>query len=187
MEVLTPFYVDIPIPQAGVSGGGQQGFLSGQGSVGVQNVDIPASGRGGVGRVQQRCRFLRKTFLSGLWSRSLLVLIFLLVQVLVSFSRDMIQQQLVPSRSPSGGLHGYAEDRVLRRFLDLNTPMLLLGVHAELDDLLEVLKAPSQDRAQQPDVELVIAGFVVVSSSRRDLEVAASSSPVRRPSSAEQH
>ena len=35
VEVLTPFYlfeqnVDIPIPQVGVSGGGQQGFFSGQ-------------------------------------------------------------------------------------------------------------------------------------------------------------
>ena len=54
VEVFTPFYlfeqnVDIPVPQVGVSGGGQQGFLSGQGSVGVQNVDIPASGRGGLG------------------------------------------------------------------------------------------------------------------------------------------
>ena len=51
LEVLTPFYffeqnVDIPVSQVGVARGGQQGFLSGQGSVGVQNVDIPASGSG---------------------------------------------------------------------------------------------------------------------------------------------
>ena len=71
----------------------------------------------------------------------------------------------------------YAQDRVLRRFLELNTLMMLLGVHAEVEDLLEVLKAPSQDRAQQPEVELVIGGLLVVSSSCLDLEVAASSSP----------
>ena len=46
----------------------------------------------------------------------------------------------------------YAQDRVSRRFLDLNTAMMLLGVHAEVEDLSEVLKAPSQDRAQQPEV-----------------------------------
>ena len=50
VEVLTAILffeqnVDIPIPQVGVSGGGQQGFLSRQGSVGGQYVDIPASGR----------------------------------------------------------------------------------------------------------------------------------------------
>ena len=54
VEVLTPFCffeqnVDIPVPQVGVSGGCQQGFLSGQGSVGVQHFDIPTSGRGGFG------------------------------------------------------------------------------------------------------------------------------------------
>ena len=45
---------------------------------------------------------LQNAFLSGLWSRSLLVEIFLLVvQVLVSFSRDRVQQLLVPSSSPT--------------------------------------------------------------------------------------
>ena len=51
VEVLTPFRifeqnVDIPGSQVGVARGGLQGFLSGQGSVGEQNLDIPASGRG---------------------------------------------------------------------------------------------------------------------------------------------
>ena len=55
-------------------------------------------------------------------------------------------------------------DRVFRRFLDLNTAMVLLGVYAEVEDLLEVLKAPSQDRAQQPEVDLVIAGLLDASS-----------------------
>ena len=49
VELLLQHPVDTPVPQVGGSGGGQQGFLSGQGSVGVHNVDIPASGRGGVG------------------------------------------------------------------------------------------------------------------------------------------
>ena len=61
--------------------------------------------------------------------------------------------------------------------------MLLLGVHAEVEELLEVLNTLSQDRAQQPEVELVIAGLLVVSSSCLTRGVAASSSPVRRPSS----
>ena len=53
-------------------------------------------------RVQQLYMFLRNAFLSGLWSRSVLVEIFLfVVQVLVSFSRDRVQQLLVPSRSPT--------------------------------------------------------------------------------------
>ena len=46
VELLLQHPVDIPVLQVGVSGGGQQGFLSGQGSVGEQIVDIPASGRG---------------------------------------------------------------------------------------------------------------------------------------------
>ena len=44
--------------------------------------------------------------------------------------------------------------------------MMLLGVHAEVEDLLEVLKAPSHDRAQQPGVELGIAGLLDASSYR---------------------
>ena len=79
----------------------------------------------------------------------------------------------------------YEKDREKLSFLDLNTDMMLLSVHAEVEDLLEVLKAPSQDRAQQPEVEFVIASLLVVSSSCLDTEVAASSSPVRRPTSAE--
>ena len=78
VELLLQHPVDIPFPHFGVSGGGQQGFLSGQGSVGEQIVDIPASGRGvssSLLGIPQR----RIALLSGLWSRSLLVESFLLV------------------------------------------------------------------------------------------------------------
>ena len=78
----------------------------------------------------------------------------------------------------------FSQDRVLLRFLELNTLMSLLGVPAEVEDL-EVLNTLSQDRAQQPEVELVIAGLLVVSSSCLTRGVAASSSPVRRLSSAD--
>ena len=44
--------VDIPVPQVSVSGGGHQGSLSGQGSVGEQIVDIPVPRGRGKRRVQ---------------------------------------------------------------------------------------------------------------------------------------
>ena len=71
--------------------------------------------------------FLRNAFLSGL-SRSVLVGMFLLVvQVLVSFSRDRVQQLLVPSSSPTlfllEVLTVFSQDRVQRRLLDLITLM----------------------------------------------------------------
>ena len=139
-------------------------------------------------------------YYSGVWSRSLTFLFFvevhkvftpdrvpqrrlrrsltfLLVEVLTVFSPDRVPQRL-PLRMLNFRLVEvftvYAHDRVFRRFLDLITAMMLFGVHAEVEDLLEVLKAPSQDRAQQPEVELVIAGLLVVSSSCLDPEVAAS-------------
>ena len=62
--------------------------------------------------------------------------------------------------------------------------MMLLGVHAEVEDLLQVLKAPSQDRAQQPEVELVIAGLLDASSYCLRQQGVASSTPTRWPSSA---
>ena len=65
--------------------------------------------------------------MSGLWSRSLLVEIFSLVQVLVSFSRDRVQQLLVPSRTPTllllEVLTVFSQDRFQRRLLDLFTLM----------------------------------------------------------------
>ena len=39
---------------------------------------------------------------------------------------------------PGGGLQDFLSGQGLRRFLDLNTAMMLLGVHAEVEDLLEV-------------------------------------------------
>ena len=44
--------VNIPVPQVSVSGGGHQGSLSGQGSVGEQIVDIPVPRGRGKRRVQ---------------------------------------------------------------------------------------------------------------------------------------
>ena len=105
-------------------------------------------------RVQQGCILVRNAFLSGLWSRSLispfLVETFLLVEVLTVFSPDRVLQRL-PVRMLTFWLVEvftvYFQDRVSRRFLDLHTAKMLLGVHAEVEDLLGVLKAPSQDRA----------------------------------------
>ena len=51
VELLLQHPVDTLVLQVGVSGGGQQGFLSGQGSVGEQIVYIPASGLGVSGSV----------------------------------------------------------------------------------------------------------------------------------------
>ena len=111
------------------------------------------------------------------------------VEGLTVFSPDRVPQRL-PLRMLNFRLMEvctvHAQDRVPLRFLDLNTAMMLLGVHAEVEDLMEVLKASSEDRAHQPEVELVIAGSLADSSSCLDPEVAASSSPGRRPSSAEQ-
>ena len=85
------------------------------------------------------------------------------VEVLTIFSPDRVLQRPSP-RMLNFWLvvvfTTYAQDRVLRRFLQLNTAMMLLGVHAEVEDLFEVLKALSQDIAQQPEVELVIAGLL---------------------------
>ena len=82
---------------------------------------------------------------------------FLLLEVLTVFSPDRVLQRL-PLRMLTFRLVEvftvHAQDRVLRLFLDLNTAMMLLGVHVEVEDLLDDLKAPSQDRAQQPEVEL---------------------------------
>ena len=84
---------------------------------------------------QQLLIFLRNAFLSGLWSRSMLVEIFLLVvQVLVSFSRDRVQQLLVPSRSPTlEVLTVFSQDRFQRGLLDLNfSARLTLCVCAQI-------------------------------------------------------
>ena len=119
-------------------------------------------------RVQQLVRpfslLVRNAFLSGSWSRSwispFLVETFLLVEVFAVYAHDMVSRPEhahdAPRRSRRGGG-------------PVGGP-----------------PAPSQDRAQQPEVELVIGGMLVVSSSCLEPEVAASSSPVRRPSSAEQ-
>ena len=80
------------------------------------------------------------------------------LKTLSRLSRDRVQLRLVVV------FKIFSQVRVLLRFLELNTLMLLLGVHAEVEDLLEVLNTLSQDRAQQPEVELVIAGLLVVSS-----------------------
>ena len=64
--------------------------------------------------------------------------------------------------------------------------MTLLGVHAEVEDLLEVLQAPSQDRAQQPrssSSSPVCWSSLHPAWTRRLL---LHRGPVRRPSSAEQ-
>ena len=108
-------------------------------------------------RVQQR--WLRRS------------LTFLLVEGLTVFSLDRVPQRL-PLRMlnfrPVEVFTVHVQDRVPRRFLDLNTAAMLLGVHAEVEDLLEVLRAPSQDRAHQPEVELVVAGSLADSSSCLD-------------------
>ena len=71
-------------------------FLSGQGSVGEQIVEFLAVfSVFPQNRVQQRCLMLRNAFLSGLWSISLLVVTFLLVQVLIEFSQDRFQRRFL--------------------------------------------------------------------------------------------
>ena len=208
VELLFQHPVDILVPQVGVSGGGQQGFLSGQGSVGLQKVDISASGCGVSGglhvspprqstsqrqflvvevlavflvftqnRVQQFCMFLRSAFLSGLWRR-LFSLLLRNALLSGSWSRSLISPFLVETFLVVEVFTVYAPDRVSRRFLDLNTAMMLLGVHAEV----EVLEAPSQDRAQQPEVELGIAGLLDASSYRLVQKGVASLTPMRWPS-----
>ena len=114
VEVLTPFHifeqnVDIPVP-VGVVGGRQQGFLSGQGSVGEEIVDIPASGRGGSGSL---LGFFPEQVADipvlGDWSSR--------------FSQDRVQQLLVPSRSPTILLVEFLTVFSQRRLLDLITWM----------------------------------------------------------------
>ena len=104
-------------------------------------------------------------------------LTFLLVEVLAVFSPDGVPQRL-PLRMLSCQLVEvctvYAQDRVFLRFLNLNTAMMLFDIHA-------VLKSPSQDRAQQPEVELVIAGLLDASSCCLRHQGVASSTPTRWP------
>ena len=113
-------------------------------------------------------------------------LTFVPVEVLTVFSPGRVPQRLPLSMLNFWLVEVFtvcAQDRVFRRFLDLNTAMMLLGVHAEVEDLLEVLKAPSQDRAQQPEVEVVIAGLLGASSCCLRQQGVASSTPTRWPSS----
>ena len=184
VEVPTPFYIfeqnaDIPVPRGVVL-------------VLVFKV-FPQN------RVQQRLSRSRSlTFLSTVEAfvafsqdrvqqrRLRRSLTFLPVEVLTVFSPDRVPQRL-PLRMLNFRLVEvftfYAQDRVFRRFLDLNTAMMLLAVHAEVEDLLEVLKALSQDRAQQSEVELGIAGLLDASSYRHVQKGVASSTPMRWPSS----
>ena len=95
----------------------------------MQNVDIslhvfPQN------RVQLLLMFFWNSFPSGLWSRSVLVEIFLrVVQVLVSFSRDRVQLLLVASKSPTllllEVLTVFSQGRFQRRLLELIT----FGMH----------------------------------------------------------
>ena len=138
VEVPTPAscmeqIVDIPASVRGVSGS-LQGFPPEQSAAKrttSQIADIPVPGPAVLvfpqNRVQQLHMFLRNAFLSEL-SRSVLVETFLLVvQVLVSFSRDRLQQLLVPSSSPTSllleVLTVFSQDSFQRRLLDLFTPM----------------------------------------------------------------
>ena len=167
--------VDIP-----VHSGGLRGFLRRQSSTAPspQTADIPSSGF--LPEQHSTARFVDRTLIlqfrvvvaevvevfkifahNRVQQRRLRrSLTFLPVEVLTVFSPGKVPQRLSMLNFRLAEVFTvYAQARVFLRFLDLNTAMMLPGVHAEVEDLLEVLKAPSQDRAQQPEVELVTAGF----------------------------
>ena len=132
--------IDFPVPgRGGGARGGLQGLPQGQGSTasaGEQTIvdDRPED------RVPQRLPLSR-------------LLLLLLVEVLAVFSQVRPQQLLVPSRLPTF-LVVFSPNRFQRRFLELNMVMMLMvmelcTVHAQVESLVEVVMALSQDRVQQ--------------------------------------
>ena len=125
--------VDIP-----VCSGGPQGFLRRQSSTAPspQTVDIPSSG-GGL------CRFSQDRVQQRRLRRSLTFLLLVEAFVVSDIPAGGGPHGFLPTQG--GGLQDFFAGQGFTAFLDFNTLMMLLGVHAEVEDLLEVLKAPSQD------------------------------------------